>query len=52
MPTYRVERHTEGREVYIVEASSPDEAEKNWMNGELLISEVLGSEPYSVVLDD
>lgn len=52
MPTYRVERAVEGREVYIVDAESPEEAEENWIEGELLVSEVLSSEPYSVKLDD
>lgn len=52
MPTYRVERVTDGREVYIVHAESPEEAEQNWFNGDLLVSEVMGSGPYSVELDE
>lgn len=51
MTTYRVERETEGREVYLVEADNPEEAEANWASGELLVSEVLGSSPYSVEVE-
>jgi hypothetical protein len=50
--TYRVERRTEGREVYLVDADSPEEAEAKWFEGDLLASEVLSSEAYSVEVDD
>lgn len=43
---YEVERHTSGREVYIVEAESAEEAEANWMDGHLAVSEVLDSDHY------
>lgn len=45
---YRVEMRTEGREVYLVEASSAEEAKDSWMDGELIVSEVLSSDFYSV----
>lgn len=50
--TYRVERRTEGREVYLVDADSPEEAQEKWIDGYLLVSEVLSSDPYSARLDD
>ena len=46
--TYRVERRTTGREVYLVDAETAEEAAENWADGELWVSEVVDSEPYSV----
>lgn len=51
MSWYHVERKTTGREVYLVEASSPEEAEDIWFDGELCVSEVIDSEPYKVTLE-
>lgn len=44
---YYVERKTTGREVYYILATSAEEATENWMDGELVISEVVDSEHYS-----
>lgn len=52
MATYRVERVGSVREVYLVEAESPEDAERNWVDGELICSEVGDTEPYSVRLED
>lgn len=51
MPTYRVECHGDIREVYEVEAASPEEAMKNWSDGTLVSSEA-STEPVSVRLAD
>lgn len=48
MTAYEVEMRTTGREVYYVEADSAAEAKENWMNGELIVSEVIDSEFYDV----
>lgn len=48
MTQYAVEMRGESREVYIVEADSPEGAAENWMNGDLYISEVYGGDVVSV----
>lgn len=48
MNCYRVEVKTTGREIYLVDAESEDEALANWHEGELLISEVYDADPNSV----
>lgn len=48
MTGYYVEHRTTGREVYYVIADSPEEAAESWMDGELVVSEVIDSEHYSV----
>jgi hypothetical protein len=45
---FNVERRTTGREVYLVSGESAEEAAENWMDGELIVSEVMDSGPYSV----
>lgn len=40
MPTYRVELPVEGFELYLVEADTPEEAADNWLDGDLINSEV------------
>lgn len=45
---FNVERRTTGREVYLVSAETAEEAAENWMDGELIVSEVTDSEHYSV----
>lgn len=52
MSVYKVECQGRVREVYLVEADSPEEARKNWDEGELLISEAYDVGPESVELDD
>lgn len=52
MATYRVECAGTVREVYLVEADSPEEAQQNWSDGELILSEVTDAEPSSVRLED
>lgn len=51
MSIYRVECRGQVREVYLVEASSEEEARKNWCEGELLISEANDVWPESAELD-
>lgn len=48
MGMYAVERRGEVREVYMVEAESEEAAKANWMDGELFVSETMGTEFYSV----
>lgn len=52
MATYRVECVGTVREVYLVEAGSPEEAGRDWADGELILSEVTDAEPSSVRLED
>jgi hypothetical protein len=52
MATYRVEMSTTGREVWLVDADSPDEARENWAAGSLLNTEVLSSEIESVHVEE
>ena len=51
MPSYRVEVKAPAREVYIVDADSPEEAGKNVYDGECIVSEVEIGEVASVVRD-
>lgn len=48
MTTFRVETATTGREVYLVDAETPEEAKQNWAEGSLLVSEVMSSEVETV----
>lgn len=50
--SYLVEMHGDVREVYAVQASSPEEAQARWMDGDLVVSETMGTEFYSVREDD
>ena len=56
MPTYTVEMGCDGcstREVYLVEADSPEDAEENWwVSGRRLVGEIGGLEVISVGEDD
>jgi hypothetical protein len=52
MKDYRVEMTGSCREVYIVEASSEQEARETWMNGHWQLTEAFGMEVASVRLDD
>lgn len=52
MPTYRIETETTGREVYLVDADSPEEAQQDWSGGSLLVSEVMSSEVSSVQVEE
>ncbi len=51
MSEYLVELKGDCREVYIVNASSEQEARDNWMNGSHLLIEAEGMEVLSVRLD-
>jgi hypothetical protein len=44
MPTYRVEVPTEGFDLYLVEADSPEDAIDRLIDGELINSEVAWSD--------
>jgi hypothetical protein len=48
MSLYRVELRGESREVYYVDADSPEDASENWHTGQLDISECYGMEVESV----
>lgn len=52
MPDYLVELTGDVREVYAVTADSPEEAQENWMDGHLVISEAQGMSVYSVREDN
>jgi hypothetical protein len=52
MAQYRVECTGDVREVYIVDADSPEEAMENWHAGHLYVSEASGVEPVSAELDE
>jgi hypothetical protein len=52
MPRYVVEMHGDVRELYSVEADSADEARKNWSSGDLVLSETMGVEVYSVTEEE
>lgn len=47
MPIYLVECHGEARELYHVEADTPEEAMTNWHTGQLHLSEASGMEPVT-----
>ena len=48
---YLVEMQGEVREVYAVEADSPEDAAERWMDGYLFVSESMGTEVFSVTVD-
>lgn len=52
MTEYRVECHGEVREVYVVEASSPEEARERWHTGDLVLSEAFSVEPVGVAEEE
>jgi hypothetical protein len=52
MTQYRVECRGHVREVYVVEADSPEEAMANWHTGDLYVSEATSVEPTRVELDE
>ena len=41
MPVYDVEIHVVTREVYSVDADSPEDARNNWVDGTLYVSEAM-----------
>jgi hypothetical protein len=47
MPLYRIECTGEVRELYEIEAASPDEARANWTDATLVLSEA-STEPVNV----
>jgi hypothetical protein len=49
---YRVECRGEVREVYVVDAASPEDARERWHEGDLVLSEAYGVAPESVVEED
>jgi hypothetical protein len=49
MPLYKVEMEGECREVYHVQADSPEEAMANWASGEHWLTETIGVEPVSAI---
>lgn len=49
---YRVECQGEVREVYIVRASSPEDAMARWHEGDLAVSEAYGVDAVSAEVDD
>lgn len=52
MTTYLVELRGEVREVYTVEADSPEDARENWDKGDLYVSESSSMEVYTVEEDE
>jgi hypothetical protein len=52
MTTYRVELRGDVREVYTIEADSPEDAAARWQEGDLYLSEASGMEVHSVTEDD
>jgi hypothetical protein len=52
MAFYRVELECDAREVYLVEADSPEDAEYNWTKGDLIVSEVGPGSVVSIELED
>jgi len=52
MATYEVEVRTTGREIYVVEADSEEEAWDSWADGFLAISEVIDAEVYNVTEEE
>ena len=49
---YTVECRGEARELFAVEADSPEEAMKNWFNGDSFLIECSSMEPVSVTKDE
>jgi hypothetical protein len=52
MALYQVAVPTEGFEIYVVEADSPEEARESWFDGECVTSEVAWSGEDPVVLGE
>lgn len=52
MAQYRVEMSGEAREVYIVEADTPQQAAEQWSTGYLFVQECSGMGVESVTLDE
>lgn len=52
MALYRVELRGESREVYYVDADSPDDARENWHTGQLDVSECYGMGVESVTEEE
>ena len=52
MSLYRVELRGESREVYYVDADSPEDAYENWHTGHLELTECYGMEVDSVTEED
>lgn len=52
MTAYRVELRGDAREVYTVEADSPEEAEEFWHTGTLDLTECSGMEVQRVEVDE
>jgi hypothetical protein len=48
MSLYKVEMRGESREVYYVDADSPEDAAENWHTGQLDVTECYGMEVYTV----
>lgn len=49
MTAYEVVVSTRGREIYLVDADSQDEAFENWDTGTLVSSEVVDAQAFDVV---
>lgn len=52
MAQYLVELTGEAREVFMVEADSPEEAEANWADGHSVVLEASGMSVASVTLEE
>jgi hypothetical protein len=52
MTTYKVELRGEARELFTVEADSPEKAAEKWADGESYLLEASSMEVYSVEEDD
>lgn len=51
MAFFEVKVEGQATEVYMVEASTPEEAMKNWSDGDLLSQEIWDCGPVAAVLD-
>ena len=49
---YIVEMHGDVRELYLVQASSREEAQENWADGDLVLAEASSMEYYACWVDD
>jgi hypothetical protein len=52
MPTYRVELRGDARELFTIEASSPEDAAERWHEGDSYLLEASGMEVVSVEVDE
>jgi hypothetical protein len=52
MTTYRVELRGDARELFTVEADSPEEAARRWHEGDSFLLEASGMEVVSVTEED